>query len=195
LRRRGHQVPLVAIIDTPAPFVSETRDRLPWDDARWIAELAERIAKLLAPEMRLTEEALRTCARERGTEAAFALFRDTLVAAGAFPPEGEIASLQRTLDVFKAHSQVSYSVEEAPTPGIERLVLLRTNAPPSQIPWPSDDETWGWGRLAPTEVCCVPGDHLAVLRPPHVATLAERLAACAAATAAAATRGLAMTSA
>ena len=83
------------------------------------------------------------------------------------------------LDVFKAHAQVAYHVDPDAMAGaeIERLVLLRTNTPPSQTPWAAGDETWGWGRLAPTNVCCVPGDHLAVLRPPHVATLAERLAA------------------
>jgi amino acid adenylation domain-containing protein len=189
LRQQGHQVPVVAIIDTPAPFASDTRDREAWDDARWIAELSARIATLLAPDMRLTEETVRAHA----AEAQLPFFRDTLVAAGLFPAEGDLTSLRRTLDVFKAHSRVSYSVDSDNNTGVghtnrddvssddgrlERIVLLRTGAPPSQTPWAPSDATWGWGRLAATEVYVVPGDHLAVLRAPHVVALAERLSAC-----------------
>ena len=59
LRRQGHDVPLVAIIDTPVPASADTSVRAAWDEAKWIAELTDRIAKLLAPELRLDEDTLR----------------------------------------------------------------------------------------------------------------------------------------
>jgi amino acid adenylation domain-containing protein len=175
LRRQGHEVPLVAIIDTPVPAPADTSARAAWDEAKWIAELTDRIAKLLAPELRLDEETLRASTHEQRMDA----FRDALIAAGVYPAEGGLTYLRHTLDVFKAHACVSY----APTPlpgseaGAERILLLRTPNEPSHVgaAWAPGDPTWGWSRLAQTEVVIVPGDHLAVLRPPHVALLAERL--------------------
>jgi thioesterase domain-containing protein len=175
LRRQGHDVPLVAIIDTPVPAPADTSARAAWDEAKWIAELTDRIAKLLAPELRLDEETLRASTHEQRMDA----FRDALIAAGVYPAEGGLAYLRHTLDVFKAHACVSY----APTPlpgseaGAERILLLRTPNEPTHAAaaWAPGDPTWGWSRLAQTEVVIVPGDHLAVLRPPHVALLAERL--------------------
>jgi thioesterase domain-containing protein len=179
LRRLGHDVPLVAIIDTPVPAPADTSARAAWDEAKWIAELTDRIAKLLAPELRLDEETLRASTHEQRMEA----FRDALIAASVYPAEGGLAYLRHTLDVFKAHAQVSYA--PAPLSGsdaaAERILLLRTPNEPSHAAaaaaWAPCDATWGWSRLAQTEVVIVPGDHLAVLRPPHVALLAERLSA------------------
>lgn len=177
LRRQGHDVPLVAVIDTPVPAPADTSARAAWDEAKWIAELTDRIAKLLAPELRLDEETLRASTHEQRMDA----FRDALVAAGVYPAEGGLAYLRHTLDVFKAHAMVSYA--PAPLPvgeaGAERILLLRTPNEPAHAAaaWAPGDPTWGWNRLAQTEVVIVSGDHLAVLRPPHVALLAERLSA------------------
>jgi amino acid adenylation domain-containing protein len=177
LRRQGHDVPLVAIIDTPVPAPADTSTRAGWDEAKWIAELTDRIAKLLAPELRLDEETLRASTHEQRMEA----FRDALIAAGVYPAEGGLAYLRHTLDVFKAHAMVSYAPSPLPgnEAGAERILLLRTPNEPAHAAaaWTPGDATWGWSRLAQTEVVIVPGDHLAVLRPPHVALLAEHLSA------------------
>jgi thioesterase domain-containing protein len=143
-----------------------------WDEARWIAELTDRIAKLLSPGLHVSEQDLRA----QSSDARIDTFRQALVDAGVYPAEGGAAHIRHTLDVFKAHVQVAYA---APADaGIERVVLLRTAVEPTHAPCEPGDASWGWSRLAPTEVYMVPGDHLAVLRPPHVAALAERLSAC-----------------
>ena len=177
LRRQGHDVPLVAVIDTPVPAPADTSARAAWDEAKWIAELTDRIAKLLAPELRLDEAALRAGTHEQRMDA----FRGALIAAGVYPSEGGLAYLRHTLDVFKAHAQVSYAPSLLPAheAAAERILLLRTPNEPAHAAaaWAPGDATWGWSRFAHTEVVIVPGDHLAVLRPPHVALLAERLSA------------------
>jgi amino acid adenylation domain-containing protein len=172
LRRQGHDVPLVAIIDTPVPTAANQDARQEWDDARWIAELTDRIAKLLSPDLRVSEEALRALAPDARIDA----FRQALVDAGVYPAEGGAAHIRHTLDVFKAHARVSYTAPR--DAGLERIVLLRTAVEPAHAACEPDDVSWGWSRLAPTEVYMMPGDHLAVLRPPHVAALAGQLAVC-----------------
>lgn len=171
LVRQGEDVAMVGVIDAPAPVPMDGGDRAAWDEARWIAELADRIRQLLAPGLQLSEHELRACAPEDRLE----VFRRALVAQGAYPHEGGTASLRHTLEVFKAHSQVSYTPASAAGPF--RIVLVRTPEPPYAAA-AAGDPTWGWGALAPTEVHVVPGDHLAVLRPPYVGALAERLSAC-----------------
>jgi acyl transferase domain-containing protein/non-ribosomal peptide synthetase component F/thioesterase domain-containing protein len=172
LRRQGHEVPLVAIIDTPVPTAANQDARQEWDDARWIAELTDRIAKLLSPELRVSEAALRALAPDARIDA----FRQALVDAGVYPAEGGAAHIRHTLDVFKAHARVAYSAPR--DAGLERIVLLRTAVEPAHAPCEAGDVSWGWSSLAPTEVYMMPGDHLAVLRPPHVAALAGRLSVC-----------------
>ena len=41
-----------------------------------------------------------------------------------------------------------------------------------------DDSTLGWGQYAstPVEVSDIPGDHLSILKQPHVQVLAKKLA-------------------
>jgi amino acid adenylation domain-containing protein len=177
LRQDGHDVPLVAIVDTPTPagvtpHAGQAKAGQDWDEARWIAELTDRIAKLLSPALRVSETALRA----QTTEARIDTFRQALVDAGVYPAEGGAAHIRHTLDVFKAHVQVSYVPPH--DAGVERVVLLRTGVEPAHAACEPGDASWGWSRLAPTEVYMMPGDHLAVLRPPHVAALAERLSAC-----------------
>lgn len=175
LRQQGEEVALVAIIDTPVPMPVDHRERASWDDARWIAELTARIAGLLAPDLRLDEAALRACTADARMDA----FRQALVATGVYPPDAGPGYLRQTLEVFKAHAQVSYAPPEPAASGetaVDRLVLLRTPREIEPVTWAAGDPAWGWSRLAPTDVVVVPGDHLAVLRPPHVERLAAHLA-------------------
>jgi thioesterase domain-containing protein len=169
LRQVGQEVAFLAIIDTPVPSPKDTEDRAAWDDARWIAELAQRIAQLMNPGMVIREEALRGLEHATQMES----FRDALIAAGVFPEEAGTDGLEHTLALFKAHANVRYSVEGKRAQ--VRLQLYRTVHAPPHRPELVDDETWGWARTGEVDVMRVPGEHLSVLRPPHVARLAEAM--------------------
>jgi len=170
LQREGEEVPLVAIIDTPAPINMPRRDTGDWDDARWIAELARRIGELLNPELNLTAEAL----RELPTGQQVDRFKSALLSAGLFPGDAGTDHLRNVLALFKAHSQVRYRIPQRPLP--TRIALLRTQSDPSGLAADAGP-SWGWSAVAEVDVCLVPGEHLSALRPPHVQVLADRLAA------------------
>jgi thioesterase domain-containing protein/acyl carrier protein len=171
LARRGQQVGLVAIVDTPVPSAAPSRDTSGWSEARWMFELAGRIGQLLNPDLDISLDALE--AREGAAQLDY--FRAALIEARLFPEDGGRDQIRNVLEMFKAHAQVRYRIPDRPLP--VRIALLRTQCEPAG--WPVDgDASWGWSAIAPTEVQFVPGEHLTALRTPHVQVLAGRLSAC-----------------
>jgi thioesterase domain-containing protein len=165
----GEDVAALAIIDTPVPHAAAFRDTSDWDQPRWIVELADRIARLLDPELRVSLEELRAMSEPRQLEA----FRAALERTNLFPGAAGAAHLRHALASFQAHTSVRYALPA--NVRRTRLTLLRTAAPPPHLAAVAGDSTWGWCAVADVDVHLVPGDHLAVLRPPHVETLAARL--------------------
>jgi thioesterase domain-containing protein len=171
LARRGRQVALVAIVDTPVPSPAAHRDRGGWSEARWMCELAQRIGQLLNPDLAVSLEALEALDGAAQLE----YFRAALVEARLFPEEAGAAQIRNVLEMFKAHAQVRYRIPECPLP--VPIALLRTSVEPAGRPG-DGDISWGWGALAPTDVQFVPGEHLTALRAPHVEGLGEVLSLC-----------------
>jgi thioesterase domain-containing protein len=171
LLRRGQEAPLVAVIDTPAPAGNPPRDTSDWDNARWILELSHRIGELLNPDLNVSLDDM----RRLDTEAQYEYLKQALLRAGLFPGDAGSDHLRNIVRLFRAHSSISYRLPRNPLP--VKVALLRTAAPHSESPF-AGDPSWGWSRVAETEVHMVPGEHLSCLRPPHVLTLAERLTAC-----------------
>lgn len=169
LLRDSHEVAALAIIDTPVPDPTQRRDTSEWDEARWIFELGDRIAQLLYPELGLSLETL----RELDPEQQLQRFKDALVGASLFPVESDVRDLRRMLSVFKAHSQVGYALPAA-APGTA-AALFRTDQTRSAS-GRSSDVAWGWEAIGPVEVHMMPGEHLSILRAPHVEVLASQLA-------------------
>ncbi|MCX6046238.1 MAG: amino acid adenylation domain-containing protein, partial [Chloroflexi bacterium] len=179
LQAQGQSVALVAIIDTPVPQIAHFVDQSAWDDARWLVELAYRIKHLLAPTLNITYEALQPLSAEQQ----LAYLQAQLTQVNLFPAEAGLEQLQRLLDIFKAHSQVRYTipVPAAPIP----LALFRTQTeftpqPNSEAAFiemaaANDDTAWGWDTYGPTAVHILPGDHLSILNEPHVHELAARV--------------------
>jgi thioesterase domain-containing protein/acyl carrier protein len=167
----GEAVSLLALIDTPVPHPAAVRETSDWDQARWIVELADRIARLLDPSLSVSLEALRQLDEAAQVET----FRAALHRTDLFPGEAGAAHLANALALFRAHSRVRYTAR--PAPESIAVTLLRTAAPPPHLAAVAGDPTWGWGTLARVDVHQLPGDHLAILRPPHVAALAAVLSA------------------
>jgi len=173
LARRGQEVALVAIIDTPTPTPTSAanRDVSGWTNARWMFELAGRIGQLLNPDLDISLDALEALDGAAQLE----YFRAALTEARLFPEEAGPGQIRNVLEMFKAHTQIRYRIPDRPLP--VRIALLRTQAePPDRSA--DGDPSWGWSALAPTDVQFVPGEHLSALRTPHVQVLADRLSLC-----------------
>jgi len=83
-------------------------------------------------------------------------------------------SIRPILRVFQASSQAAQCY--VPQPYSNRITLLRTN---EQATKAHRDPTMGWSNLAmEVEVHRVPGNHLTMLRQPHVQMLTEQLRVC-----------------
>jgi amino acid adenylation domain-containing protein len=81
----------------------------------------------------------------------------------------------RRLDDIRARAYKAAELRYAPRPYRGPAILVRAQEKRFQD---SDvaDRTYGWGALSPRlETCDVPGDHISILRPPNVTTLARRL--------------------
>ena len=166
LHQLGEQVAFLGVIDTPVPAPQDSGEREGWSNARWIAELAKRIAQLLNPALDVREDGMEALDHAAQME----YFRAALIAAKVYPENADADGLEHTLALFKAHAAVRYSVAGKSIP--VRIHLYRTNNPPDHRPELMDDPTWGWQIAAATDVISMPGEHLTVLRPPHVQQLA-----------------------
>lgn len=169
LQLAGHEVAFLGIIDTPVPAAEDTAGRSGWSDARWIAQLSQRIAQLLNPALHVPEEALESLDHAAQME----YFRSALVAAGVFPEQAGVDLLEHTLALFKAHAAVRYSITGKHLS--TRIHLYRTEHTPGHRPELENDRAWGWSTAGEVEIIDVPGEHLSLLRPPHVEKLASAM--------------------
>ncbi|MCP4662610.1 MAG: hypothetical protein GY856_45015, partial [bacterium] len=83
-----------------------------------------------------------------------------------------MADARRYLRVYEGGHDAIGTYSPGPYPG--RVVLFRATEEPASA---AADETLGWRELVEgeLEVCRVPGHHWAMVYPPHLEVLAERL--------------------
>jgi len=99
---------------------------------------------------------------------------------------GAGTAVERVLDVsrYSAEQRIAmqreYEVLEAyrPEPWFGRIALLRAETQPLLL-W-HDEPALGWSALARggVEIVRIPGNHLTIMREPHVGALASALGAC-----------------
>jgi thioesterase domain-containing protein len=147
LLARGQSIGLLAIIDSPAPGAIASGAAPALDDGQLLMQLVHHELDL------------------------------SLEAAGLLPEDGGAEHLRRWLDLFKANLRMDheYSPESSrPLP----IALFRASESMAQAPvQPTLGEDLGWGRYSDQTVPVhyVPGNHLTMMRPPHVETLARSL--------------------
>jgi thioesterase domain-containing protein len=175
---KGHEVALVAILDSTAPFYQEKLIGFDWDDARWLAEFARSIERFLAKNLDISDDTFQSLVWE--DQLKYVLQRLKMV--DILPPDADTTQLNNLVQVLKTNSLMNYVPQQVyPT----RITLLRSSETsveepigelPSEI---SQDSAWGWNKFsaAPVDVQFVPGNHTTMMTQPHVQILAERLKA------------------
>lgn len=102
--------------------------------------------------------------------------RDYLHLLSVIPPESRLRILHEVaigsiLQIYQANSQAVHHYKPKPYPN--PITLLRTTQPGNKI---DRNRTMGWNELAAeVEVHLLPGNHLTMLRKPHVQVLAQHL--------------------
>jgi thioesterase domain-containing protein/acyl carrier protein len=181
LLSKGHQVALVAILDTSAPAPLKKASYLDWDNTKWLAELANTIEVVFAKKMDCSIEILQSMVWEDQLKYVVERLKNVDI----LPPDDDITHLNSMVQLLKANSSVNYVPQDVyPT----KITLLRAEETvikfdefnselSSQI---SQDLAWGWNKFSaePVDVHFVPGNHTTMMYQPHVQILAEQLKAC-----------------
>ncbi|MDI9638248.1 hypothetical protein QM565_21230 [Geitlerinema splendidum] len=84
------------------------------------------------------------------------------------------SAVRSLLPIVYANAQATYQYK--PQPYSDCLTLFKATEQSEAI---GRDPTLGWSAFAPhIQVIPVPGNHLSLLKPPHVQTLAQQLGQC-----------------
>ena len=162
LRALNEEVALVALLDSvpPASDVSDLHD-----DVSILAGFAVNLGVPLHFGSLEYEEIL-----EAGTEAQLEWMLDQARRADALPPDVDVADLRRRFAVYLGDVEAVKNYH--PSPASIPLVLLRAADEPED-----PNMIARWRRLSSNQLDIhdVRGDHLSMMRPPHVSIVAEIL--------------------
>jgi len=179
LQAAGRQIAGLIVLDTPIhdnAFPAGGQTSSDWDILQGLGRM---MSRFMGIDLNLDWAALATKRpahqRERVAEA--------MAAAGLLAPASAAADLARMVSVTRAHGAASAGYRGQPIE-IGRIILCRASErsktglelfePPG-----NDLPAWGWGRFTtrPVRDMTLPGNHVTMLRAPHVDRLAAALSA------------------
>jgi amino acid adenylation domain-containing protein/non-ribosomal peptide synthase protein (TIGR01720 family) len=179
LQKQGHEVALLAILDTTAPLSRSEPKPVERDDTQVLVDIATIIEQWSGKSFEISYETLQPLGDEEQLNYLYERLKATGVVA-----QGNLAFLRGYVAVHKAIAQVHY----VPSPDVvpTRIVLFKAEI---ESMWETTNEellgmlsepSWGWSQFSKgtVEVHVVPGDHHTMVNPPHVQVLAEQLKVC-----------------
>jgi thioesterase domain-containing protein/acyl carrier protein len=174
----GESVALLGILDSPAPVALDSPTGRDWDSATWVLVLAGVVERLYGAPLGLAEAELRGLDK-RGQ---IAVLAERMKQLGALPPGVDSARMEGFYEIFRADQLCVYN-PAAPYPAQVTLFRAIESNPdnargPEMLPILEDPQL-GWTAFStqPIEVFDVPGDHLTIMREPHVQVLAGAIRA------------------
>ncbi|MBE9227620.1 hypothetical protein IQ264_19510, partial [Phormidium sp. LEGE 05292] len=188
LLAQGEEVALLAIFDATAPqriptSYLEHLEKL--DDVSWMLSFDYSMKAVYGKELNLDAEQLRSLAPEAQVQYVL----DSLKMADLLAPDADPTYLSQVLQVYRAESMTPYVPKQfhaVPVTVFRSKEVFAVDE--SEISDPeileytknARDKALGWSAFSsqPVDVHFVPGDHVTILRLPHVQVLAERLNAC-----------------
>nr|WP_083263182.1 amino acid adenylation domain-containing protein [Desertifilum tharense] len=165
LTQAGQEIALLAILDTPAPTHHPT--------------LSQSLKFLLGSALWSTLPFLRDYAVLLTQRFPWFSRSSWSAILRLMPEESRLqlmdeSAVRSLLPIVYANSQATYQYK--PQPYSDCLTLFKATEQSDAI---GRDPTLGWGAFAPhIQVIPVPGNHLSLLKPPHVQTLAQQLGQC-----------------
>lgn len=167
LRRQGQTVGLVVILDTTSPSSQPWQPLEEEDDATHLTNLAFMFERLSGKSLDISSETLRTLNPEEQLQ----YFLEQFKTQDLFSPDTPLAQIQGLLNVNKVHSQITYQPQQP-----EPVPIAVFRAVEQQI---CPDPLMGWSSFA-NQIAAyeIPGDHITMLTPPYVQTLAQQLKSC-----------------
>jgi phthiocerol/phenolphthiocerol synthesis type-I polyketide synthase D len=162
--------PMVIILDQPAPGQHSEQAM---DDIQRLLLFAQKAAMFAGRDFELSEAMLRGADEEGRTALFFKLFKTHQLI-----PEGtDMRQFGGYLDTMLLHNRIA--LDYRPQIYAGKVLLLRAQyaMPIGAQKKRAADLGWQQYTEQPVEVVAVPGDHVTMMRPPHVNVLAASLAA------------------
>jgi thioesterase domain-containing protein len=180
LRRAGHPVARVIILDTGAPGIFQHVDWQNWSDTQWLLEMAEDLESAFGKELQFTQHLCQD--REWLTLPFDEQLRQLNHAFHQAHPEiweVDETAMRGLFQVYRANLQaIGVYQPEKSIPVPITLVRCRTGASDTASGEPTDP-TWGWFSYADGSVDLrwVEGEHESLMREPHIQEVAAQIAA------------------
>ncbi|TAF08476.1 MAG: non-ribosomal peptide synthetase, partial [Nostocales cyanobacterium] len=173
LIQQGEEVALLAILDTNAPINYGRGEEA--DDTTWLISIANSLQTAFAKDIEIDSVTLRSLAPSQQIKYVL----EYLQMLDILPPNANTQYIENLLQAYKANNNIEYAPQQfTPIP----ITLFRASemSAEEQAAFPSElltDDTWGWTPFAsqPVDVQFVPGNHITMMTPPHVQTLAAKL--------------------
>jgi amino acid adenylation domain-containing protein len=177
LIQQNYTVEKLILLDTPAPqWVKPTG--LDWSDAEWFTQIAQIAGHQYNVDLQLT---LQDFHQKNSKEEQLMLLQLHLIICGVLPEGADINHLRGFTDVYRSNLQMEVLTPEEKI-DVDVCLIRSADLQPDQI---SDKDAeviraqidlgWGGYIVGSIKIIEVPGDHLTMLNPPNVSTLAENL--------------------
>lgn len=175
LQKAGHEVALVAILDTGAPSERDLSAIGGWNDSRWLVAVADTLGHMYEKTLSLNYEELAQLPWSEQID----LLANRLVAQGITRQGTDSTEIRGFVEVYKTQARIHYRPDpDHPV----KVALFRAREPLADFldgmpEYLKNDEAWGWHQYSkgtPT-MEYIPGDHLTMVTQPHVRQLTQRL--------------------
>ncbi|MEN8443743.1 MAG: thioesterase domain-containing protein, partial [Cyanobacteria bacterium J06555_13] len=176
LEEMGKSVAFVGILDTLAPLPEanlEPSEYEQWDHATWLFRIAEIIEEMLGEKIEVSYETLAFLTEEKQ----FYYFQEALEKVGFLPPNSDAKLVRGLVEVYKTQCLIQYLPAQTFSLPIT-LFCAQEISDEQQIALPLlQNPTWGWEKFSSqaVDVRSIPGNHISMLRPPHVKELAAEI--------------------
>ncbi len=177
LQKQGHEVALVAIIDTIAPIVGNKPNCSDVDEAANLSDFASYIEYMFSLNLEVSKETLVSLSAVEQLH----YLKEQLIRVNLLPPDAGITLVRGLVQVYMA----SLKAHRAYLPkGVlpTRIALFRAQdidekeGDISELFEVLKEPTWGWKEMSGTvDVHVVPGNHTTMMAIPHVQVLAAQL--------------------
>ncbi len=175
LHKLGHEVALLALLDSGEPGYLNNELVSHVDDAGWLNKIADLFENFYGKSLNVSYNTLKYLAPDEQLN----YFQERLQMANLLPPNVGTRQLGGLLQVFKSnHQTASVYMPQEVYPN--RITFFRASEIDAVSSLPSDiveNSEIGWGKFSvqPLDIQVVPGSHITMLSEPHVQVLAEYL--------------------
>jgi thioesterase domain-containing protein len=178
LKNSGHEVALLALLDTMAPLQEPgvPLDEYEPDDARWLCDIVRVFERFLNRNLSVNYDELKAL----GPEERFSFVLERFKEIDLFSPDAGVEQLRGLLQVEKSNIRAVRRYVPQCYPGEITLFRAAELQHEDSINLPLDrylNRSLGWEALSsePVVTHIVPGDHITMITEAHASVLAAQL--------------------